>query len=255
MLLQMPGRLAAAYKSPAQRARVVTEAWAEESLYCSNCSSSSLQRLGANAAAVDFTCPQCDAPYQLKSQSRPFSARITDAAYESMRRAIMADQTPNLFALHYDPAGWHVENLILIPRFVFSLSSLERRKPLRATARRGGWVGCNILLSNIPPDARIPLVASGVPASPASVRRQYDRLRPLAKLSHAMRGWTLDVLNAVRSLGKDEFSLAEVYAAEDTLARLHPENRHVRDKIRQQLQVLRDFGLVEFLGDGQYRLV
>jgi hypothetical protein len=28
----------------------------------------------------------------------------------------------------------------------------------------------------------------------------------------------------------------------------------VRDKIRQQLQVLRDLGLVEFLGGGEYRL-
>ncbi|MBZ5564268.1 MAG: hypothetical protein LAP13_17830 [Acidobacteriia bacterium] len=35
--------------------------------------------------------------------------------------------------------------------------------------------------------------------------------------------------------------------------RLHPDNLHVRDKIRQQLQRLRDLGLVEFLGGGKYR--
>jgi len=29
--------------------------------------------------------------------------------------------------------------------------------------------------------------------------------------------------------------------------------RHIRDKIRQQLQVLRDMGFVEFLGAGKYR--
>ena len=29
---------------------------------------------------------------------------------------------------------------------------------------------------------------------------------------------------------------------------------HVRDKIRQQLQVLRDLGLLKFLGAGSYRL-
>jgi len=45
-----------------------------------------------------------------------------------------------------------------------------------------------------------------------------------------------------------------VYAKEGVIARLHPENRHVRDKIRQQLQVLRDKGLVEFLGRGEYRV-
>jgi type II restriction enzyme len=39
-----------------------------------------------------------------------------------------------------------------------------------------------------------------------------------------------------------------------TLAKLHPANRNIRPKIRQQLQVLRDMGLVEFLGGGEYRL-
>jgi type II restriction enzyme len=62
------------------------------------------------------------------------------------------------------------------------------------------------------------------------------------------------VLNVLRKLGKKEFALAEVYAAEQGLARLHPANRHVRDKIRQQLQVLRDLGFVQFLGGGEYRL-
>lgn len=254
MLLQMPGGLATAYKSAAQRARVVSEGWGEENLYCPNCPSPMLRRSSANTAAIDFTCPRCDAPYQLKSQSKPFSARITDAAYEAMRSAVLLGRTPNLLALHYDPAGWQVRSLVLIPRFAFSLSCIERRKPLSASARRSGWVGCNIVLANIPPDARIPLIANGMAVSPASIRRQYDRLRPLAKLGHDTRGWTLDVLNIVRSLGQDEFSLAEVYAHADALARLHPDNRHVHDKIRQQLQVLRDLGWVEFLGRGQYRL-
>jgi type II restriction enzyme len=39
-----------------------------------------------------------------------------------------------------------------------------------------------------------------------------------------------------------------------SLARLHPQNTHVRDKIRQQLQVLRELGFVSFLGAGSYRL-
>lgn len=58
----------------------------------------------------------------------------------------------------------------------------------------------------------------------------------------------------VQSLNKKEFSLQGVYAHAEALGRLHPANRHVRDKIRQQLQVLRDLGLVEFLGRGDYRL-
>jgi type II restriction enzyme len=79
-------------------------------------------------------------------------------------------------------------------------------------------------------------------------------VRPLANLSAEKRGWTLDVLNAISSLGKREFSLTEAYSFESELSNLHPANRHVRPKIRQQLQILRDLGLVEFLGNGRYRL-
>jgi type II restriction enzyme len=64
-----------------------------------------------------------------------------------------------------------------------------------------------------------------------------------------------DVLNVVRALNKNKFVLQDVYAFAAHLAKLHPANRHVRDKIRQQLQVLRDLGFVEFLGAGQYRCV
>lgn len=58
----------------------------------------------------------------------------------------------------------------------------------------------------------------------------------------------------VQSLKKKEFLLSEVYAHAERLARLHPKNEHIRPKIRQQLQVLRDLGLLDFLGDGSYRL-
>jgi hypothetical protein len=37
------------------------------------------------------------------------------------------------------------------------------------------------------------------------------------------------------------------------LMRLHPANRNVQAKIRQQLQVLRDLGHLDFLGNGSYR--
>jgi hypothetical protein len=46
--------------------------------------------------------------------------------------------------------------------------------------------------------------------------------------------WTLDVLQVVQSLSRKEFSLSEVYDHESELAKLHPKNAHVRDKIRQQ---------------------
>jgi type II restriction enzyme len=68
------------------------------------------------------------------------------------------------------------------------------------------------------------------------------------------RGWTLDVLQIVKRLDKKEFTLREVYDQEEALAKLHPDNHNVQPKIRQQLQVLRDLDLLEFLTPGFYRL-
>lgn len=171
-----------------------------------------------------------------------------------MKRAILEDRTPNLYVLHYDLAAWAVRTLILIPRFAFALSAVERRKPLSPSARRAGWVGCNIVLDKIPVHARIPIIQEGKVQPKQSVRDAYQRLRPLEKLQVEKRGWTLDVLQVVQSLNKTEFLLSDVYAHADELAKLHPKNAHVRDKIRQQLQVLRDLGLLTFLGGGDYRL-
>lgn len=98
------------------------------------------------------------------------------------------------------------------------------------------------------------LVSEGAPIRRELVRRQYGRLQPLEKFEQEKRGWTLDVLHIVRALDKQEFSLAEVYRYSDELQRLHPENFHVHDKIRQQLQRLRDMGLLKFLGRGSYFL-
>lgn len=171
-----------------------------------------------------------------------------------MVRAIRENRTPNLFVLHYDASEWAVANMIVIPHFAFPLSAIERRQPLGPHARRAGWVGCNIRLDAIPADAKIRVVDAGAALPRKTVRHQYARVRPLARLKVEQRGWTLDVLNAVRFLGKDRFSLGDVYSLEERLSRQHPDNRHVRDKIRQQLQVLRDLGLLEFLGAGRYRL-
>lgn len=244
----------AAYTSNSQKARIATEAWGLSNLYCPNCEAPELAASPPNTPTVDYSCRDCDAVFQLKSQSRFLAGRIVDAAYSAMVRAIREDRTPNLFALQYDSRHWRVVNVIHIPHFAFPLSAIEKRKPLSSTARRAGWVGCNILLDAIPVDARIQIVSAGQSTSKRQVREQYARIRPLEKIKAEQRGWTLDVLNVVSSLGKAEFSLRDVYLFEGDLARLHPANRHVRDKIRQQLQLLRDIGILRFLGGGEYRL-
>jgi type II restriction enzyme len=52
----------------------------------------------------------------------------------------------------------------------------------------------------------------------------------------------------------DSFTTADVFAFERELEKLHPDNRNVRPKIRQQLQILRDTGLLIHIDRGEWRL-
>jgi type II restriction enzyme len=254
MNLALPSELALRYKSASQQARVVTQTWARENLFCVRCSSPNLTPTREGTEANDLLCPQCSLRYELKSKSAPIISKVADAGYDAMMRAIHADCTPNLVLLHYEKPQWSVRNLFLIPHFAFPESAIERRNPLRDTAERRGHVLCNIVLTNIPKDAKIPLIADGVILSPSKVREHFKRLEPLKRFRAKKRGWTLDVLRVVQALGKMQFSNDDVYAFEDELKELHPDNRHVRDKIRQQLQNLAKAGLLIHAGRNDYRL-
>ena len=64
-----------------------------------------------------------------------------------------------------------------------------------------------------------------------------------------------DVLKCVERIPNDTFLLDDVYNFANELQQKHPENNFVRDKIRQQLQYLRDKGFVQFVDRGKYRKV
>jgi type II restriction enzyme len=187
----------------------------------------------------------------LKSFKTWNQRKIPDAGYESMLRAIRSDRVPNLLVLQYS-GDWAVKNLLLVPKVFFSETIIEKRPPLSSKARRAGWVGCNILLDRIPRDGKIPVVTNGSTVAEQKVREEFSRIRKLAEVPPTVRGWTLDVLAAVRKLSKARFSLQELYELESYLRSLHPRNRNVRPKIRQQLQVLRNLGLIEFRSPGNY---
>ncbi|HVX83946.1 MAG TPA: DpnI domain-containing protein [Phycisphaerae bacterium] len=253
MRLDLEPGLAARYQSKCQIARVVTEAWAARELFCVACTSSHLTQTAANTRSVDFRCGNCNAPYQLKAMARWNIARIVDGSYQAMIASIRTTNVPNLVLMQYS-TDWLVKNLLIIPSFFFTESAIQKRTPLSSTARRAGWTGCNILLSAIPQDGKIALVREGDISGSESVRIAYNRARPLSQLEPQVRGWALDVLNAVRELKTKRFTLVDAYRAEEHLQKLHPRNANVQAKIRQQLQILRDMKFLRFLGRGVYEL-
>ena len=253
MDLRLPTGLATPYKSPSQKARVTTEAWAASHLACPSCGSR-LRALSANTKSIDFRCLACDEPFQLKSQSKPFPKRLLGAEYKTTLHAVRSGTHPSVILLRYEPSGMTVQDVEVIHRSWITESAIVPRKPLKPSARRAGWQGCSLALDRIPTPARIAVVSHEHPLAIREIRDQWHTARRISSSSVTSRGWLADVLAVVDRLGV-EFSLDEVYAHESTLARLHPQNRHILPKIRQQLQVARDIGVVEFLGRGSYRRV
>ena len=127
--------------------------------------------------------------------------------------------------------------------------------------------------------------AATIIVPPEEVREKFRRVKPLTDISVTQRGWTLDVLNVVRRLCEvgtarcavrapsgrkisaalppgtsqrdvptNTFTTADAYAFTRELEALHPDNRNIRPKIRQQLQVLRDLGLLLHVERGVWRL-
>jgi type II restriction enzyme len=161
---------------------------------------------------------------------------------------------PNLFLLNYDRQRLRVTNLFVVPKQFFVREIIEERKPLAATARRAGWIGCNILLSQIPASGKIHIVRNGEPVPKELVLSQWKQTLFLRNEGAETRGWLIEVMKCVEMIGKTEFTLDDVYAFEKQLSILYPNNRHVKQKIPQQLQVLRDHGYLEFVSRGYYRI-
>jgi type II restriction enzyme len=261
MNLNMNPAVGDSYSSISQRTRAITEDWAAKNLFCVACSSSSMSVEPNNTRVKDFTCPECESAYQLKATGRRFGRTVSNSAYSSKIDAIEAGRVPNYTFLQFSNHDWRITDLFVVPGHFFTRSVIHQRNPLRSSARRRGWVGSNIILGEIPKEGRIQLVSESEVIDPAVVRRQWNKVAFLATDPRASQGWGADVFVRVKLLANElnnaEFTLQEFNIRFlDELSVLHPDNQHMAAKIRQQLQVLRDGGLLKFVNNrGQYRLL
>ncbi|MEK6983920.1 MAG: DpnI domain-containing protein [Nanoarchaeota archaeon] len=242
------------YHSNSQIARVLTESWFKEEMYCPACLHEELIKNPNNTKVIDFLCSNCDNSFQLKSQSSSFHSRVLDGAFNPMIETIIERTNPNFFFMHYSNEDWEINNLLLIPKFFFSESIIEKRKPLSESARRSGWIGCNILLSKLPISGKIGIIEDKKIMPKNQVQRNWEKLYFLNNQKPEKRAWTADVLYCIEKLNKKGFTLNDIYNCEGYLSKLHPNNQHIQAKIRQQLQILRDKGILEFKNKGNYTI-
>src|SRR3954468_5039364 len=131
----------AVYASGSQSARVWTERWVGDWLYCPSCGNPKIKQFTSNRPVADFFCPSCAEEYELKSQKTAFRAKVLDGAFRTMCERLASSNNPNLLLLNYNLARLSVVNVILVPKHFFVREIIGDRKPLAATARRAGWVG------------------------------------------------------------------------------------------------------------------
>lgn len=254
MDLHFDQSLVAGYKSGSQISRVLTEDWMARNMFCPICGAPILSHYQANKPVADFYCKDCKSDFELKSKESKkaiIGNKIADGAYKTMIERITSYRNPHLFVMTY--ANWAVNSLLLIPNYFFVPDVIEMRPPLKETARRAGWVGCNIKIDSIPQSGRIYIIKDGIQENKQKVITQYKRALSLRTDRIESRGWLMDVLLCVERIPSETFSLNEMYSYADELQIKHPENNFVRDKIRQQLQYLRDKGFIEFISRGNYK--
>lgn len=254
MNVRLNSKLAEEYSSASQKARVMTESWVLENAYCS-ASGTPLKDYENNKPVADFYCEEDKEDFELKSKKNSFGNKVVDGAYSTMIDRLKDEQNPNLFLLTYNLEKYHVRDFALVPRHFFTPSVIEKRKPLPETARRAGWTGCNILLEEIPDSGIIFYVEESEVKDRQSVFEKWNKTLFLREEEmQEIKGWLLEVMNCIDSLDKNRFELGELYEFEDKLQKKYPENSHIKEKIRQQLQVLRDRGYLNFEGNGVYQL-
>jgi len=248
--------LALGYHSGSQISRVLTEDWMARNMFCPVCGAPVLGHYEANKPVADFFCDDCKSDFELKSKESKkaiIGHKIADGAYGTMIERITSLRNPHLFVMTY--SNWTVNNLLIIPSYFFVPDIIEKRPPLKETARRAGWVGCNIEIGNIPDSGKIFIIRNSQQEDKSKVVDLYQRTLNLRTSKIDSRGWLLDVLRCVERIPNKEFGLEEVYAFTDELQQKHPGNNFVHDKIRQQLQYLRDKGFIKFTSRGHYQKV
>jgi type II restriction enzyme len=221
-------------------------------MFCPHCGNLNVRRFENNRPVADFYCPNCQSEYELKSKNGSISHKVPDGSYATMIERITSNQNPDFFFLRYSNADRAVKDLVFVPKYFFVPDIIEKRPPLSDKARRAGWTGCNILADKIPEQGRVTVIENGHTIDRVSVVNKVRKSSLLKTENLFSRGWLMDILNCVNRLSAT-FTLQDVYAYEKELSLKYTDNTHIREKIRQQLQILRDKGFIEFLGNGNYK--
>ena len=240
------------YKSTSQKIRVLSESWVDNEIFCPNCGCN-VDSYENSRPVADFYCPNCSEDYELKSKKDSMGKKIVDGAYKTMIERLQSASNPNFFFLNYNARNYEVLNFAVIPKHFFVPEIIIKRN--QGIKNRPNYIMCSIDLTRIPNSGKIFYIKNKKIESKEKVLKNWNKTLFLRKSKKAeLKGWILDIMKCIDKLEKNEFTLDEMYSFENLLSQKYIDNKHIKDKIRQQLQFLRDKGYLEFKGSGKYKL-
>lgn len=251
MNLYFDTNLAQCYHSSAQKARVLTEAWLKNNMYCPSCGNESFSKFENNSPVADVYCSNCLEEYELKSKiGQTMGNSISDGAYHTMLERIHSSTNPNFFFLSYCKREFKVQELILIPKHFFTADIIIPRK--KGLKNRPNYIMCSIDTKTLPESAKIQIISQQKPIEKSIIIKQWKQHLFIRQYSTEHKGWLFAIMQCLDRIPSQDFSLKDVYFFETELSKLFPNNHNIKAKIRQQLQILRNQGIIEFSRRGYY---
>lgn len=242
------------YKSQSQIIRILSEKWAADHLYCPSCGNDEIAPFKNNQPVGDFYCQECLEQYELKSKNgKSLGNIISDGAYRTMIERILSESNPSFFFLHYNRQDLSVQNLMIVPKHFFNPEIIIPRN--QGIPNRPDYIMCSINIGLVPERGKISIIKNGEFLPKEHVLNQWRSYFFLREQKIEQKGWIFEILKCIERIPSEQFTLQQLYAFEPYLRRKFPNNSWIKDKIRQQLQFLRDKGVIEFVGRGVYKKV
>lgn len=189
------------YTSNSQRVRVMSESWVRDAIFCPACGAG-LNAAQNNSEACDFVCSSCAEEFELKSKSQRIDNKIVNGAYATLMKRVVSQNNPNLYVLQYDKINFAVKSFLVVPNYFFTQSIIEKRKPLALTAKRAGWVGCNILIGQVPNLGKIHYIKNGEMQDKKHILSMWKNTKFLRDgLGENDKGWLFDTMNCIDVIG------------------------------------------------------
>lgn len=85
------------YHSASKVARILTEKWVADNMFCPRCGSPQINHFQNNRPVADFYCPDCSNEYELKSKNGALGHKVMDGAYDTMIKRITGHENPDFF--------------------------------------------------------------------------------------------------------------------------------------------------------------